>query len=58
MNVTYGYNLNDIDKINKKNNKEKKFTFIDHKTLKNFEVLIYNDKEDKVLNFGKLRGLI
>ena len=42
-------------KIKKNKNK---FFVVPTKTLKNFEVIIYNDKEDKEYNFGRLKGLI
>lgn len=50
--IRYGYDLN---KINHKNDG---FFFIPYKDLKKFEVIIYNSKERKGYNFGKLKGLV
>ena len=50
-NVSYGYDLNNI------NHKNDNFFFIPYKELKKFEVIIYNDKEGKEYNFGKLKKL-
>lgn len=50
--LVFGYDLKDLDNL------EKGFSFIDNKTLKNFEVIIYNNKENKEYNFGKLKKLI
>jgi putative SbcD/Mre11-related phosphoesterase len=49
--IKYGYNLNDI-------NKKDDIFFISNKKLKEFEVIIYNDDEEKDYNFGKLKNLI
>ena len=38
--------------------KGNRFVFIDDKNLRNFEVLIYNDRGKKLLNFGSLDELI
>jgi metallophosphoesterase superfamily enzyme len=35
-------------------NEKKDFFIVDDKSLKGFEVIIYNEKEDKEYNFGKL----
>ncbi|MBD3252375.1 hypothetical protein GF386_01440 [Candidatus Pacearchaeota archaeon] len=53
--VSYGFDLLDIDETNK--NKKEHF-IIENKELKNFEVIIYNNKDKKEYNFGKLRELI
>jgi uncharacterized protein len=37
---------------------KKDFFIVDDKSLKRFEVIIYNEKEDKGYNFGKLKNLI
>jgi len=51
--ISLGYDLRDLDF-----EKEDSFIFIDDRSLRNFEVLIYNDKEKKVLGFGGLGGLV
>ena len=48
--VSLGYCLNDLE--------PKDFGIIGNKSLKNFEVVIYNEKEQKEYNFGKLKYLI
>jgi len=50
--IRYGYDLNNI------NHKNDGFFFIPYKDLKKFEVIIYNPKEKKDYNFGKLKKLI
>jgi len=50
--MVFGYDLKDL------NNLEEGFSFIKNKELKNFEVIIYNKKEDKEYNFGKLGKLL
>lgn len=50
--LIFGYDLNNITK-NKKD-----FFIINNKNLGKFEVIVYDDKEDKKYNFGKLKGLI
>lgn len=51
--VSLGYDLNDIGE-----NLNSKFFVVPNKSLKNFEVVIYNNDEKKEYNFGKLNGLI
>ena len=50
--LSFGYDL--------KNLKEDKkgFSIVDNKKLKGFEIVVYNNKEDKKYNFGKLGNLI
>ncbi len=48
--VSYGVNLKDLD--------EKNNFIIPGKNLKKFEVIIYNNKERKSYNFGKLSKLV
>jgi uncharacterized protein len=55
-NITYGYDLSWLE--NSYNRNEDKFSFIDSKQLRNFEVIIYNKDEKKSYNFGKLKNLI
>ncbi len=50
--IAQGYDLNQMDLSNKN------FTIIENKKLKDFDVIIYNNKEDKPYNFGKLKTLI
>lgn len=52
--VFLGYSLNDINS-NDKNKKE--FFVIPDKDLLKFNVLIYNNKEEKIYDFGKLRKI-
>jgi len=52
MPLSLGYDLNLIDE-----SKKDKFFVIDNKSLKNFEVLIYNNKENIVYNFGRLKKI-
>jgi len=60
--VSFGYDLRNIDVNNryqrKKNKEGKEFFVVQNKDLKNFEVVIYNNKENKEYNFGILRNLI
>lgn len=53
--ISFGYNLNDIDKLHRDN---EGFLIIEDKLLKNFEVFIFNNKENKEYSFGKLKKLI
>jgi uncharacterized protein len=55
-NITYGYDVSKLEDSYPKNNE--KFSFIDEKQLRNFEVIIYNKDEGKSYNFGKLKNLI
>ncbi|MFH1358903.1 MAG: metallophosphoesterase [archaeon] len=57
--VSFGYNLSKINerKSNKKAKKEFYF-IINNKSLKKFNVVVYNDQENKEYNFGKLGKLI
>lgn len=48
--VSLGYDLRDLGD-------ERKFFVIPNKLLKNFEIIIYNNKEKKEYNFGKLKKL-
>jgi len=50
--LVFGYDLHDI------NEERKDFFIINNKDLEKFEVIIYNDKEDKEYNFGRLKTLI
>ncbi|MBT4165843.1 metallophosphoesterase [archaeon] len=51
--MSYGYDLSKLKA------ESKKFSFIlEDKRLKNFEVIIYNEKDDKIYEFGKLKKLI
>lgn len=50
--LVFGYDLKDLDSL------EEGFSFIENKVLKNFEIIIYNQKENKEYNFGKLKKLI
>jgi len=52
--IGFGYELNSIDESKHDGN----FLIINYKLLKNFEVIIYNNKENKEYNFGKLKKLI
>ena len=52
MDINYGYSLDNINKDGRE------FTFINKKSLKNFNVVIYNIRDDKHYNFGKLKKLI
>ena len=57
--VSFGYDLNDIDNFsNGRSVNKDKFFVIPNKDLKNFEVIIYNNKEKKRYNFGFLKKLI
>ncbi|MBR9704174.1 metallophosphoesterase [Candidatus Pacearchaeota archaeon] len=52
--ISLGYDLSNI-----KSWKDKKFDFIiSDKELKKFEVIIYNEKEDKIYLFGKLGKIV
>jgi putative SbcD/Mre11-related phosphoesterase len=53
-NVSYGFDLRNI----KKNYWNKKLFIINNSYLKNFYVIIYNNKEKKEYNFGKLKKFI
>ncbi len=50
--VSFGYDLSSF-----REEKKKEFFVIDRNKLKNFEVIIYNKKENKGYNFGKLKYL-
>jgi len=52
--ISYGYDLNDLNDLNENSN----FGFIDNKDLKKFEVMIYNEEEDEIYNFGKLKKFV
>jgi metallophosphoesterase superfamily enzyme len=52
--LVWGYDMNELRGFDKNG----KFSIIDGKTLKKFEVIIYNEKENKEYNFGKLGKLI
>ena len=57
--VSFGYDLNDIDNFSSSYSVNKgKFFVIPNKDLKNFGVIIYNNKEKKEYNFGFLKKLI
>jgi len=51
--ISFGYDL--TSDYREKENKE--FFIVEDKKLKDFEVIVYNYKEDKEYNFGKLKGL-
>ncbi|MEK6859212.1 MAG: metallophosphoesterase [Nanoarchaeota archaeon] len=51
--IGFGYDLNSIE--DSKHNEG--FLIIKSKTLENFDVVIYNNKENKKYNFGKLKKL-
>lgn len=53
-NTTLGYNI----KLLEQTKHDKEFLIIPYKKLKYFDMLIYNNKENKEYNFGKLRRLI
>ncbi len=53
--ISFGYDLTLSRYYNYKENSG--FLIIPPKQLKNFEVIIYNDNEDKTLNFGKLKKI-
>lgn len=53
--IGFGYDLIDINRIKNKNDG---FLIIKDNLLKNFDVIIYNNKENKEYNFGKLKKLI
>jgi uncharacterized protein len=52
--VSFGYGLNSTRDFKH----DKEFLVIPSKVLESFDVIIYNNKEDKKYNFGKLRALI
>ena len=60
--ISFGYDLNEVGNnvgIWNKDKKNKRFEFIiNDRFLKNFEVIIYNEKDDGILIFGKLKKLI
>jgi len=47
--ISFGYDISEMCDKDKKG-----FLIIPHKKIKNFKVIIYNKKEDKEYNFGKL----
>lgn len=49
--VSEGYNLSQVDN-------KGEFFIINRKNIKNFEVVIYNPKEDKEYNFGVLKRIV
>lgn len=50
--LVFGYDLKNLDSL------ESGFSFLDNKSLKNFDIIIYNQKENREYNFGKLKKLI
>ena len=48
----FGYDLKNLS------SDRRNFSFINNKELKNFEVIIYNEKEDKEYNFGRVRKMM
>jgi len=57
-NISYGYDLVKLNgDVGNRKNKEK-FGIIEAKKLRNFEIIIYNDKDKKQYDFGKVRKLI
>ncbi len=52
--LVWGYDINELRGFDENG----KFSIIDSKILKKFEVIIYNEKENKKYNFGKLGKLI
>jgi len=53
--ISFGYDLSGIKVMH---NDGRGFVIVNNNYLKNFEVIIYNNKENKIHNFGKLKGLI
>jgi len=53
--ISFGYDLNNFSYIDEEN---KGFFIVPERTLKDFEVVIYNNKDREEHNFGKLKGLI
>ena len=51
--ISIGYDLNSIE-----NSEKNRFLIVNNKELLGFEVIIYNNKEQKEYNFGKLRKLV
>lgn len=56
--LSLGYDIRNLELINEDIVKDKNFLFIDNKEFRKFEIIIYNEKENKVYKFGKLRKLI
>jgi hypothetical protein len=52
--IGFGYDLNSIED----SRHDSEFLIIKDKILENFDVVIYNNKENKEYNFGKLRKLV
>jgi uncharacterized protein len=52
--LVWGYDINELRNLKGK----EKFSIIDGKTLKKFEVIIYNEKEHREYNFGRLEKLM
>jgi len=52
-NISFGYDLNSLVDKN-----DEGFLIVPSRTLKTFDVLIYNSKEDKIYDFGRLKRLI
>jgi uncharacterized protein len=50
--LVFGYDLKNLDGL------ENGFSIIPNKELKNFDVIIYNQKENREYNFGKLKKLV
>jgi putative SbcD/Mre11-related phosphoesterase len=53
--ISFGYDLSSLKTIKHNDNE---FLIIKERNLEGFQVIIYNSKEDKAYNFGKLRKLI
>lgn len=57
--INLGYDIKEIKDLSKKNlDKGKDFFIINNKKLKDFEVIICNNKENKAYNFGKLKKFL
>jgi putative SbcD/Mre11-related phosphoesterase len=54
-NLSQGYDVSGLEYSYSRN--KDRFSFIGEKELKNFEIIIYNPKEKKAYNFGKVRKL-
>ncbi len=52
--LIWGYDINELRGFSKKG----KFSIVDEKSLKKFDVIVYNEKECKEYDFGKLKKLI
>lgn len=53
--ISIGYDLNSIE--NSKENDKKDFLIVNNKELLNFKIIIYNNKDKKEYDFGKLKKI-